>query len=266
MTKLLLSACRCATAAAVVVHRLVFLRQRLCYFHRFPGITLLCQRLCCCFQPIGSVVELLPPPLPSPIPLTRHISSADASVVVKVQGVIFFSRRHHRCHRSLGPIFEPPPLLPSSPIPRTCHLSTVLCRRLCCCRWFLRPVLLHKRRCCHRKSPGPAVTPPPPPPLETFPQACCHFLSLHWRLYCHLWIPWTHIPPQRICCRRQVLRLVINTPQPFLLSLNHRARCHFYFHWWRLCCWFLGITILRRCINCCSQSLRTVIVTPPTQS
>ena len=34
------------------------------------------------FQSIGPVVELLPPPLLSPIPWARHLYSADASVVV----------------------------------------------------------------------------------------------------------------------------------------------------------------------------------------
>ena len=131
------------------------------------------------------IVDLLPPPSSSLISWTRHLFSADASVVIFVVCVlIFLLRRLCCCFRFLGPVAYPPPPLLLSPIPRTRRIFLVLFRRLRRHRWVCGPVLLcqHLRRCCQYPDP---INTPAPPRLETFTQTCCISCFLNWRLRCH---------------------------------------------------------------------------------
>ena len=163
------------------------------------------------FQSIGPVVKMLTPPSSSPIPWTRHISSADASVVVVEALVLIFIRLrlHCRC-RSLRPVVDPPTPLPLSLIPQTRCIFLVLCRRLRFCSWVLGPVFLFRRHHICLQYPG-TVNTLPPLPLETFTQARRLFFLLCRRLSCCCWVIGIILLCQRLRCCRQFLRTVIAT-------------------------------------------------------
>ena len=164
---------------------------------------------------------LLPQTLP---PLSSSIPQA----YLHQPTPLLWSEITQACHRDatasvVVPESSPPPSL--SVIPRTRRLLLVLCRRLRHCSWVCVPVLLFWRRCRRHQYPEPVKT-PAHTPLETFNRTHC--------LFCFL--------SRRLCCRRrdlgfillyrpfhpcrQLIRPIIATPQPPLLSPNLQSLGH----------------------------------------
>ena len=189
----------------------------------------------------------------SPIPWTRHLSSAYASVFIVVVFVrIFLRLRLHlrRCHRFGGPVIEPLPPLPLSLIPRTRCLFLVLRRRLRRRHWVLGTVCLRQRHRRCRQFPGPINT-SLPLPSETFSWERRLFCFLCRHLRRHRWVLGLIFLWQRLrrCC--QFLSPVIATMQPPSSSLNPCRLCR-------------RLWSLRRVVYSLSSSKASVVVVDST--